>query len=407
MAHLACVGSHAINGVAELHSRLLGETVLRDFHELMPEKFQNKTNGVTPRRFMMIGNPELSALLTRVIGPGWVRDLGRLREVERYADDPAFQSEWRRVKRARKEALAERVRRRNGITLDPDHLFDVLAKRIHEYKRQHLKILHVITLYHRLKRDPLTPVLPRTCLFGGKAAPGYAMAKLILKLIHSVAEVVDRDPDIGGRLKVAFLPDFNVKLAQWVYPAADLSEQISTAGKEASGTGNMKFALNGALTVGTLDGANVEIRRDVGEDNFFVFGLDAGQVAATLASGYRPAEVVERNPELKTALDLIASGVFSHGDTALFRPLLDDLFQNDRYLVLADYASYVACQDRIAATYRDTARWTRMSILNTARMGGFSSDRTIREYCRDIWDAKPVPVELEEDPRPRDAAPGT
>jgi glycogen phosphorylase len=396
MAHLACVGSHAINGVAELHSRLLGETVLRDFHELMPEKFQNKTNGVTPRRFMMIGNPELSALLTRVLGPEWVRDLGCLRELERHADDPGFQDEWRRMKRIRKEALAARVWRQTGISLDPDHLFDVLAKRIHEYKRQHLKILHVITLYQRLKRDPSAPILPRTCIFGGKAAPGYTMAKRIIKLIHSVAETIDHDPDVAGRLRVAFLPDFNVKLAQWVYPAADLSEQISTAGKEASGTGNMKFALNGALTVGTLDGANVEIRQDVGAENFFLFGLDAGQVAATLAAGYRPWEIVERNPDLKDALGLIASGVFSNGDTALFQPLLDDLLHQDRYLVLADYASYVECQDRIAATYRDTARWTRMSILNVARMGRFSSDRTIREYGRDIWNVKPVPVELGE-----------
>jgi starch phosphorylase len=403
MAHLASVGSHTINGVAELHTRLLEETVLRDFHDLWPEKFQNKTNGVTPRRFLMIGNPELSALLTRVVGPNWVRDLGRLRELEHYADDPAFQNEWRRMKRTRKEALASRVWRRNGIELDPDHLFDVLAKRIHEYKRQHLMILHVITLYQRLKRDPRADTVPRTCLFGGKAAPGYAMAKRIIKLIHSVAEVIDRDPDVAGRLKVAFLPDFNVKLAEWVYPAADLSEQISTAGKEASGTGNMKFAMNGALTVGTLDGANVEIRSDVGEENFFLFGLDAGQVAATLAAGYRPAEIVARDPELRAALDLIASGVFSHGDTALFRPLLDDLLEHDRYLVLADYASYVECQDRIAATYRDTARWTRMSILNVARMGRFSSDRTIREYARDVWDALPVPVALPEDPGPADA----
>ncbi len=395
MANLACVGSHAINGVAELHSRLLRETVLRDFFELWPEKFQNKTNGVTPRRFMMIGNPDLTALLDRVLGKGWVRDLRRLRELERFADDPALQEDWRRVKYARKEALATVVRRDCGIELDPASLFDVLAKRIHEYKRQHLKILHVITLYNRIKSDPRAQVQPRTFIFGGKAAPGYAMAKLIIKLINSVGDVVNRDPDVAGRLKVVFLPNFSVKLAQWVYPAADLSEQISTAGKEASGTGNMKFALNGALTVGTLDGANVEIREDVGEENFFLFGLTAEEVAQRHAAGYRPGEVYESNPDLRAAIDLIGSGLFSRGDGALFRPLIDHLLGWDSYLVLADYASYLACQDRIAATYRDPAQWTRMSILNVARMGRFSSDRTIHEYCRDIWKVNPMPVSLD------------
>jgi starch phosphorylase len=397
MANLACVGSHAINGVAELHSRLLRETVLRDFFELWPEKFQNKTNGVTPRRFMMIGNPELSALLDRVLGKGWSRDLRKLRELEQYADDPAFQEDWRRVKNARKEALASVVRRDCGIELDPASLFDVLAKRIHEYKRQHLKILHVITLYNRIKGDPEAQVQPRTFIFGGKAAPGYAMAKLIIKLINSVGDVVNRDPDVAGRLKVVFLPNFSVKLAQWVYPAADLSEQISTAGKEASGTGNMKFALNGALTVGTLDGANVEIREDVGEENFFLFGLTAEEVERRFAAGYRPREVYESNQDLKAAIDLIGSGLFSRGDGTLFRPLIDHLLNYDTYLVLADFASYLACQDRIAATYRDPAAWARMSILNVARMGRFSSDRTIHEYCRDIWKVNPMPVSLDVD----------
>jgi glycogen phosphorylase len=395
MANLACVGSHAINGVAELHSRLLRETVLRDFFELWPEKFQNKTNGVTPRRFMMIGNPDLTALLDRVLGKDWVRDLRKLRELEKYADDPAFQEDWRRVKHARKEALATVVRRDCGIELDPASLFDVLAKRIHEYKRQHLKILHVIALYNRIKSDPNAQVQPRTFIFGGKAAPGYAMAKLIIKLINSVGDVVNRDPDVAGRLKVVFLPNFSVKLAQWVYPAADLSEQISTAGKEASGTGNMKFALNGALTVGTLDGANVEIREDVGEENFFLFGLTAEEVAQKWAVGYRPREAYESNPDLKAAIDLIGSGLFSRGDAQLFRPLVDHLLNHDTYLVLADFASYLACQDRIAATYRDPAAWARMSILNVARMGRFSSDRTIHEYCRDIWKVDPMPVSLD------------
>ncbi len=392
MAHLACVGSHAINGVAALHSRLLAETVLRDFHDLWPEKFSNKTNGVTPRRFVAVANPGLSSLITRRIGPAWVRDLDQLRRLEPLADDAGFRAEWRHVKQANKASLAALIAKRTGITVDPSSLFDVQAKRIHEYKRQHLNLLHIVTLYHRLRQNPEIDFTPRTCIFGGKAAPGYRLAKLIIKLVNSVAAVVNADPAVNGRLRVVFFPNFCVKTAQRIYPAADLSEQISTAGKEASGTGNMKFALNGALTIGTLDGANIEIRDEVGPDNFFLFGLDAAEVAARKAGGYRPAEVLAADPELRAVLDLIASGHFSGGDRELFAPIIRHLAEHDEYLVLADYASYVAAQESVSAAFRDTECWTRKSILNVARMGKFSSDRAIREYARDIWRIEPCPV---------------
>jgi starch phosphorylase len=394
MAHIACVGSFAINGVAELHSRLLKETVLRDFHEFWPEKFQNKTNGVTPRRFVMLSNPGLARLLTETIGPAWENDLTRLRALEQHADDAAFQERWRAVKRERKIHLGLTLARLCGVRPDPDSLFDVQAKRIHEYKRQHLNVLHILTLYNRIKRDPCVDVAPRTFIFGGKAAPGYFMAKLMIRLITAVGEVVNRDPDVAGRLKVAFLPNFSVKLGHELYPAADLSQQISTAGKEASGTGNMKFAMNGALTLGTLDGANVEIREEVGAENFFLFGLSAEEVQRTLAGGYRPRDCYENDLELRGVIDLIGSGLFAHGDRTVFQPLVDDLLNRDPYLLLADYASYIACQEEAGRAWRDPARWTRMSILNVARMGKFSSDRTIAEYCRDIWKVGPTPVAL-------------
>ncbi|MCX8087588.1 MAG: glycogen/starch/alpha-glucan phosphorylase [Rhodocyclaceae bacterium] len=394
MAHLACVGSFAINGVAELHSRLLKETVLRDFYELWPEKFQNKTNGVTPRRFMMLANPGLARLLNETIDAAWENDLEKLRALEPFAEDAAFQERWRAIKRERKAALAQLIRARCGVTLDPASLFDVQAKRIHEYKRQHLNVLHIVTLYNRLKCNPALDLVPRSFIFGGKAAPGYRMAKLIIRLINAVGEVINRDPDVAGRLKVAFLPNFSVKLGHALYPAADLSEQISTAGKEASGTGNMKFSMNGALTIGTLDGANIEIREEVGAENFFLFGLTAEEVARMQAAGYRPRDFYERDLELKGALDLIGSGLFSHGDRSVFAPLIDNLLNSDPYFVLADYAAYVACQEGVSAAWRDTQRWTKMSILNVARIGKFSSDRTIREYCRDIWKVGPAPVAL-------------
>jgi starch phosphorylase len=394
MAHLACVGSYAINGVAALHTQLLGETVLKDFHAVWPEKFQNKTNGVTPRRFVMLSNPALSALLTETLGAGWVTDMTRLRALESRAGDAAFQARWRAVKLERKQNLARYVENRLGLVIDPASLYDIQVKRIHEYKRQHLNLLHIVTLYNRIKRDPGIALQPRTFVFGGKAAPGYVLAKLIIKLINAVADVVNRDPDVAGRLKVVFVPDFNVKVAHHIYPAADLSEQISTAGKEASGTGNMKFSMNGALTIGTLDGANVEIREEVGAENFFLFGLTEADVMRVQADGYRPRDYYAHNAELRAAIDLIGGGFFSHGDAGLFRPLVDALLERDEYLLCADYASYVACQDTVSAAYADPAVWTRMAILNVARMGKFSSDRTIAEYCRDIWKVQPVPVTL-------------
>jgi len=395
MANLATVGSHAVNGVAELHSRLLRQTVLRDFAELWPERFHNVTNGVTPRRFMVLSNPTLARLLDETVGEGWVTDLARLKALETRADDRAFHDKWRRVKRANKEVLARHIRECSGVVVDPAALFDIQVKRIHEYKRQLLNALRIITLYNRLRNDPRLDVPPRCCVFGGKAAPGYEMAKLIIRLIHGVAEAVNSDPAVGARLKVVFLPNFNVKNAQCIYPAADLSEQISSAGTEASGTGNMKFMLNGALTIGTLDGANVEIRAEAGADNFFLFGLTVEQVEQLRREGYRPARELERNPELEGALELIGAGTFSQGDRETFRPLIDNLRNSDPFLVLADYADYIACQERIDTAWQDTGHWTRMSILNTARSGRFSSDRAVREYSDNIWSTKPVRITLD------------
>jgi starch phosphorylase len=394
MAHLACVGSHAINGVAGLHSELLKRDVLKDFYELWPHKFSNKTNGVTPRRWMVLCNPKLSKLITEHIGDGWIKDLSQLRRLEPLADDAEFRDRWHAIKQHNKRAFASLAVERTGIVADPESMFDVLVKRIHEYKRQHLKVLHIVSLYHAIKNNPSLTVQPRTFIFGGKAAPGYHLAKLMIKLITAVGEVVNRDPDVRDRLKVLFLPNFNVTNGQRVYPAADLSEQISTAGKEASGTGNMKFSMNGALTIGTLDGANIEIREEVGAENFFLFGLNAEEVYAVKARGYRPMDYYNANQGLRDVIDLIRSGYFSRGDTELFRPLIDGLMYQDPYLLLADFQSYVECQEKVAEAYRDAERWTRMSILNTARSGKFSSDRTIREYCADIWHVKSMPINL-------------
>ena len=396
MAHLACVGSYAINGVAELHSELLKQTTLHDFYEMYPEKFTNVTNGVTPRRFMVLSNPRLANLITSKIGDGWIKNLDELRKLENFISDANFRNEFRQVKQAVKQDLADYIRANYHIEIDPNSLFDIQAKRIHEYKRQHLNALYIITLYNRIKANPELDVTPRTFLFGGKAAPGYYMAKLIIKSINAIADVVNNDPDMRGRLKVVFLKDYNVKFAQRVYPAADLSEQISTAGKEASGTGNMKFSMNGALTIGTLDGANIEIREAVGADNFFLFGLTAAEVAAKKAAGYNPWDDYNSNPELKLAIDRISSGFFSHGDPNLFKPLLDSLLYRDEYLLLADYQSYVECQDLVSQAYQDQDHWTRMSILNVARMGKFSSDRSIRDYLQNIWKASAVKVEVPE-----------
>ena len=394
MANLACVGSHAINGVAELHTELLKRDVLKDFYELWPEKFSNKTNGVTPRRWMLLSNPKLSELISEHIGDGWVKDLAQLRALEPLAGNAEFQARWREIKQHNKVGLAALALKRTGIVVDPNSLFDVLVKRIHEYKRQHLQVLHIVSLYHRIKSNPALDMQPRTFIFGGKAAPGYQLAKLMIKLITAVGDVVNRDPDVRDRLKVVFLPNFNVKNAQRVYPAADLSEQISTAGKEASGTGNMKFSMNGALTIGTLDGANIEIREEVGAENFFLFGLSAAEVYALKTQGYAPMDYYNADPGLRDVIDLIRSGFFSRGDPELFRPLIDGLLYHDPYLLLADFKSYVECQAKVSEAYGDPELWTRMSILNTARSGKFSSDRTIREYCADIWGVKSVPIRL-------------
>ena len=393
MANLATVGSFAVNGVAALHTELLKSTVMRDFSELWPEKFHNITNGVTPRRFMVVSNPRLATLLTEYCGSdSWISDLGCIRSLEKHADDTAFHAEWRAVKTAAKRDFANWLIPHTGARIDPETLFDVQAKRFHEYKRQHLNVLHIVNLYERLKASPNLDVAPRTFIFGGKAAPGYFMAKLIIKLINAVAEVINRDPQINGTLQVVFMPNFNVKNGQHLYPAADLSEQISLAGKEASGTGNMKFSMNGALTIGTLDGANAEIRESVGDDNFFLFGLTTAQVQRMQSEGYRPWEFYNDNLELKSAIDLIRSGLFSHGDTELFRPLTDNLIHHDPFMVLADYQAYVDRQSEVGHAWRDQEHWNRMSILNVARIDKFSSDRSIREYCEQIWKATPVPA---------------
>jgi glycogen phosphorylase len=394
MAHLATVGSHAINGVAALHSDLLKASVLKDFYELWPERFSNKTNGVTPRRFLALANPGLRELLDRTIGEGWLTDLQRLRGLEPFVDDASFRHEWRDVKRTNKARLAAFLDKVTGVELNPDWLFDIQVKRIHEYKRQHLNVLHIVALYHRLKQNPGLSIPARAFIFGGKAAPGYFMAKRIIKLINAVGETVNADPDVNRFLKVAFVPNFSVQNAALIYPAADLSEQISTAGKEASGTGNMKFMINGALTIGTLDGANVEMREEVGPENFFLFGLTEDEVVALKANGYRPADYIDSNDELRAVLDLIAGGTFSHGDTEVFKPLVDNLRYDDPFLVLADYASYVNCQDQVSAAWQDRESWTKMSILNTARSGKFSSDRAIAEYCEEIWDVWPLTVKI-------------
>jgi starch phosphorylase len=394
MAHLACVGSHAINGVAAMHSELVRTDLLADFSALWPEKFQNKTNGVTPRRWMVLGNPRLAKLITTSIGEGWITDLYELQKLEPLVNDKAFCSQWHAIKQQNKQDLSQLALESTGVSIDPQSLFDVQVKRIHEYKRQHLNILHVIALYLRLKSSPNLQFQPRTFIFGGKAAPGYYMAKLIIKLINAVGDVVNRDAGIRDQLKVVFLPNFNVSNGQRIYPAADLSEQISTAGKEASGTGNMKFTMNGALTIGTLDGANVEIRDQVGADNFFLFGMDTDGVAALRKSGYHPEGACKADGELTEVIELIRSGFFSRGDTQLFRPLLDNLLYHDPYMVLADFPSYRDCQQRVGDQYADRDAWVRMAILNSGRSGLFSSDRTIREYCQDIWKAESVPVRL-------------
>jgi starch phosphorylase len=394
MAYLATVASHTVNGVAALHSRLLKETVLRDFAELWPDRFTNVTNGVTPRRFVALANPRLAGLITEAIGPRWVKDLEQLRELEPFAGDAAFRDRWHAIKLANKDDLGAWLRKHGAPGLDPSAMLDAQCKRMHEYKRQHLNLLHVALIHDRIRRGDLTDVVPRTVLMAGKAAPAYTMAKLFIRLCNAMAETIEKDPATRGLLRVVFVPDFNVKNAQHVYPAADLSEQISTAGTEASGTGNMKFALNGALTIGTLDGANVEIRDAVGADNFFLFGMTTEEVAARRAAGYDPRAVVDADPELDMLLDAIAHGRYAPDHPGLFAPFVEDLLERDRYMVLADFRAYVECQRRVARAWNDVAWWTRASICNVARSGRFSSDRSIREYADAIWKLDAVPVRL-------------
>ncbi|HKP59067.1 MAG TPA: glycogen/starch/alpha-glucan phosphorylase [Polyangiales bacterium] len=391
MANIACVGSHAINGVAELHTQLLRETVLRDFAEIYPERFCNVTNGVTPRRFVALANPSMTRLVSDAIGDAWISDLEQLRALEPLAGDAAFREQFRRAKQANKQVLAHHISGLLGLPLDLDSMFDVQVKRIHEYKRQLLNLLHVITLYQRI-RDGHVPSLHRSVIFAGKAAPGYYMAKLVIRLIHDVAAVIRRDPQARKWLSVVFIPDFNVKIAERIYPAADLSEQISTAGKEASGTGNMKMSLNGALTIGTLDGANVEIRERTGADNFFLFGLTAAQVRALRSSGYQPYASAARDPELRAVLELLEHGHFSGGERDRYAPIVRSIVEYDEYMVLADYRAYIEAQQRVSHSYCEVDDWTRRTILTVARMGHFSSDRSVRQYCDDIWMVRPVKV---------------
>ncbi len=389
MANLAIVGSHSVNGVSALHSDLLKTRLFKDFYEIWPERFNNKTNGITQRRWLRMANPGLSRLITEKIGDGWIVNLDLLKQLEAHADDTKLQAAWHEVKRQNKLVLADYIRQNNHIEVDPNSLFDVQVKRLHEYKRQLLNILHVITLYNRIKDNPGGDFVPRTVIFGAKAAPGYYMAKLIIRLINNVAEVVNNDNEIGSRLKVVFLANYGVSLAEKIMPAADLSEQISTAGLEASGTGNMKFSLNGALTIGTLDGANIEIKEEVGDDNIFIFGLTAEEIADIKPRGYDPGAYYKRQPQLQRVLDMIAQGAFSPDEPDRFHAITDGLRERDPYFLMADYAAYIECQDRVSATYENTSLWTKMAILNVARMGKFSSDRTIKEYATEIWD---VPV---------------
>lgn len=394
MAFLSIVGSHSVNGVSELHSTILKKDLFRDFFEMWPERFNNKTNGITQRRWLKSCNTRLSELITKNIGDRWITDLYELKNLVPLAEDKNFREEWKGAKRANKERLAEYILNANGVKVDPDSLFDCQVKRIHEYKRQLLNCLHVVSLYNRMKNNPGKKYVPRTIIFAGKAAPGYHTAKLIIKLVNSIAGVVNEDAGLNNRLKMVFLANYGVSLAEIIIPAADLSEQISTAGTEASGTGNMKFALNGALTIGTLDGANVEIREEVGEENFFLFGMTAEEVLTLRQSGYRPRKYYDELPELRDAVDMIASGFFSPGQPDLFRPLTDALLSSDHYMLFADYRSYLECQERVDSTYRDSDLWTKMSIFNAAFMGKFSSDRTIKEYAEEIWNVKPVPIKL-------------
>ena len=394
MAHLAIVGSHSVNGVSVLHTDILKKKVLKDFYELYPERFNNKTNGITPRRWLKQCNPRLSALISSHIGDAWLKDLNKLNGLVPLAGQEGFRAAWGEVKAENKRRLADYIEKANGLRVRIDSIFDCQVKRFHEYKRQLLNALHVITMYNRIKQNPKAAVVPRTIIFAGKAAPGYAMAKLIIKLVNSVAAVVNNDHDIADRLKVVFMANYSVSLAELIIPAADLSEQISTAGTEASGTSNMKFALNGALTIGTLDGANIEIMNEVGKENIFICGLTASEIEAQKNIGYNPVDYYYRNRDLKTAIDMIADGFFSSAEPSLFKPIVDSLLHGDQYMILADFPLYLRCQEQVSREYVDKEEWSRKSILNVAHMGKFSSDRTIKEYAQEIWGTSPVPVSL-------------
>lgn len=393
MAHLSVIGSHSVNGVAALHTALLKKNLFPEFDALFPGRFNNKTNGITPRRWLQACNPRLSSLITAKIGPGWERDLDRLRALEAFADDPQFQNDFLAVKRANKVDLARVIQNNCGVTVNPDALFDVQIKRLHEYKRQHLNLLHILALYRRLLQNPGLDIVPRVFLFAAKAAPGYDLAKCIIKAINAVGHCINNDPRVNDRLKVVFLPNYRVSLAQRIVPAADLSEQISTAGKEASGTGNMKLSLNGALTIGTLDGANVEIQEEVGAENIFIFGMTVDEVAALWKKGYNPQDFLEKNEELRAVVDWVGSNYFTPDEPpGVLTMLHDNLTYSDPFLCLPDFEAYSNAQKEVDAAFRDKSRWARMAILNSARMGKFSSDRTISEYARDIWKLDPVPV---------------
>ncbi|GBF50527.1 phosphorylase [Leptospira ryugenii] len=385
MANLAVIGSHQVNGVAALHSELITTTIFKSFYKLFPEKFNNKTNGITPRRWLIQSNPSLSYLIQKKLGPKFATNLSELKNLEAFVKDKEFKADWIKVKKTNKDRLAKLIKSETGISIDPNSLIDTQIKRFHEYKRQLLNVLRVIAVYRRIKENPNITVTPRTVIFGGKAAPGYYMAKLIIKLINNVAQVVNHDPDVADRLKLVFLPNYRVSLAESIIPGSNLSEQISTAGTEASGTSNMKFMLNGALTVGTLDGANVEMLEEVGEENIYIFGLKTPEVFALKEKGYRPQDYLEANSELKRVLLMIRENFFSPSEHGIFNPIYDSLVYQDSYLLLADFAAYDSIQDRIASDFLNEDSWTEKSILNVARVGKFSSDRTIREYAEQIW----------------------
>ena len=395
MSNLAIVGCHTVNGVAKLHTEILKKTIFPHFHKIFPKKFKNVTNGITPRRWLKGANPLLSGIITERIGDAWIKKLTELKKIEKYVDDKEFMEHWRGSKWLNKKLLINLIEKDYGVKVNPESMFDVQIKRFHEYKRQLLNVLHIITLYNRIKDNPKGDFVPRTVIFGGKAAPAYFMAKLIIKLINSVADVINNDKAVGDKLKVVFIKNYSVSLAEKIIPAAELSEQISTAGFEASGTGNMKFALNGAITIGTMDGANVEIREEVGEENIFIFGLHADEVLKLRSKGYYPREYYEKDAELKRVIDMLAADYFNKKEPGIFKPIVDSLLNSDYYCLFADYRSYIETQQKVNELYLDLDGWTRKSILNVARIGKFSSDRSVEEYAKYIWKVKPIKLKID------------